>query len=330
METTTCPYCQTALTKIPKRKTKCLQCKCYIYVRTVPIANKKVLCTEAMVRLVDNLWFWQQEDSDIQLGAELKRQGIGSGGLVKLNSQGLQAFFVSAYRYQFENNFSDKLLDVGIKLSLPPQPFKQILSIVWPLLNQAINSALLENNKDLALQINSLQCKILNYEGRNSSHLRREIWKHELSYLKEFSGLTAVNILNSQVIDCPSFQYKNSTTLDIDDEIANPTLPFKDCKNYWLNDKIGYCNCRYIPVRCESENVAPVDGVDGGGLDTMSDGGYRITMTIDSSELLEEIVNDNSVVNRKEKPDRPGAAQVLFIIAIVVLMIIIVIMNIGR
>ncbi len=51
-----CPSCNVALEQKPKRKKKCPGCGNFIYVRTRPIDNKKVLITEAQIDLIEEQW----------------------------------------------------------------------------------------------------------------------------------------------------------------------------------------------------------------------------------------------------------------------------------
>lgn len=51
-----CPYCNVALEEKPARKKKCPNCGNFIYVRTRPIDNKKVLVTCAQIDLMEEQW----------------------------------------------------------------------------------------------------------------------------------------------------------------------------------------------------------------------------------------------------------------------------------
>jgi predicted RNA-binding Zn-ribbon protein involved in translation (DUF1610 family) len=51
-----CPYCNQVLVKRPKRKKKCPHCGNYIFVRTRPADNKKVLVTEEQASIIDIQW----------------------------------------------------------------------------------------------------------------------------------------------------------------------------------------------------------------------------------------------------------------------------------
>jgi hypothetical protein len=51
-----CPHCNNSLTKKPAAKTKCRSCGNYIYVRTRPIDQEKVLVTEAQAEEIEEQW----------------------------------------------------------------------------------------------------------------------------------------------------------------------------------------------------------------------------------------------------------------------------------
>lgn len=52
----TCPYCTTALNKKPDKKTKCLACGNYIFVRTRPTDRERVLVTESQAEQIKAQW----------------------------------------------------------------------------------------------------------------------------------------------------------------------------------------------------------------------------------------------------------------------------------
>lgn len=56
-----CPYCKTALPRMPARKTKCQSCGNFIFVRTRPQDEKKVLLTAAEAEQLEQQWVKQYE-----------------------------------------------------------------------------------------------------------------------------------------------------------------------------------------------------------------------------------------------------------------------------
>ncbi|MDD3978178.1 MAG: hypothetical protein PHI15_08520 [Methanomicrobium sp.] len=51
-----CPYCNTPLDKMPKRKRNCPSCKNEIYVRTRPLDEKKILIREEQIDELERQW----------------------------------------------------------------------------------------------------------------------------------------------------------------------------------------------------------------------------------------------------------------------------------
>lgn len=51
-----CPYCSKPLAKMPAKKKKCPECGNFIFVRTRPSDNEKVLVTEAQTELIKEQW----------------------------------------------------------------------------------------------------------------------------------------------------------------------------------------------------------------------------------------------------------------------------------
>ena len=51
-----CPYCNTELIKKPGRKKKCPQCGNFIYVRTSPKTNEKILVTDSQRDIIEEQW----------------------------------------------------------------------------------------------------------------------------------------------------------------------------------------------------------------------------------------------------------------------------------
>lgn len=54
--TANCPYCGIELKKFPGRKTKCKNCNNYMYVRTRPADNKKILIKEEEKTIIEEEW----------------------------------------------------------------------------------------------------------------------------------------------------------------------------------------------------------------------------------------------------------------------------------
>lgn len=56
VETANCPYCGISLSKFPYRKTRCKNCGNFMYVRTRPIDNKRILVREDNIEELESQW----------------------------------------------------------------------------------------------------------------------------------------------------------------------------------------------------------------------------------------------------------------------------------
>lgn len=71
-----CPYCLIELKKRPLAKTKCKNCKNYIYSRSRPFDEKKVLLTEAEAEMVEIQWATINGTLDYYLDEKRKKRAI--------------------------------------------------------------------------------------------------------------------------------------------------------------------------------------------------------------------------------------------------------------
>ena len=51
-----CPFCEHALKEMPEQSQKCPHCGDYVYVRSRPIDDRKILVTESQIQIVDEQW----------------------------------------------------------------------------------------------------------------------------------------------------------------------------------------------------------------------------------------------------------------------------------
>lgn len=61
----TCPYCDVALKKVPQRKTRCLGCGQYIFVKNTPDNRSKRLMTEAEAAAAEEAWALHHKDQQV-------------------------------------------------------------------------------------------------------------------------------------------------------------------------------------------------------------------------------------------------------------------------
>lgn len=63
VETPNCPYCGISLAKFPYRKTRCKNCGNYMYVRTRPSDNKRILIQEDNIQELEAQWSKKNKNS---------------------------------------------------------------------------------------------------------------------------------------------------------------------------------------------------------------------------------------------------------------------------
>jgi len=69
-----CPNCGVILSKMPGAKTKCKDCGKYLYVRTRPIDNKRILVKEEEIELVEEQWaIFNGEWSEYEKNRKIKQ-----------------------------------------------------------------------------------------------------------------------------------------------------------------------------------------------------------------------------------------------------------------
>ena len=69
-----CPFCNHRLAKKPGRKTKCPNCANFIYVRTRPSDNQKVLVTEEQKEVIEEQWSIVNGTHDLYLAERRARE----------------------------------------------------------------------------------------------------------------------------------------------------------------------------------------------------------------------------------------------------------------
>jgi len=74
----TCPYCNDHLDKKPAQKKQCPHCGKYIYVRTRPQDNTKVLVTDEQVEVIEEQWSIVNGTHDEYLASKQKTEAVRS------------------------------------------------------------------------------------------------------------------------------------------------------------------------------------------------------------------------------------------------------------
>ena len=69
-----CPYCASMLEKRPLRKKKCPNCGNFVYVRSTPTGQKKLLVTEQQASGIDNAWRHYHREKLLESDPEYRRE----------------------------------------------------------------------------------------------------------------------------------------------------------------------------------------------------------------------------------------------------------------
>lgn len=67
VETANCPYCGESLPKFPYRKTRCKNCGNFMYVRTRPSDNKRILAREENIEKLQSQWTKKKQKNNIPI-----------------------------------------------------------------------------------------------------------------------------------------------------------------------------------------------------------------------------------------------------------------------
>ena len=206
-----CPNCKSALLRTPKRKTKCINCGNYIYVKTNPETRLKVLVTEKEAEAIDKEWSKYHSVND-----NLKR--LISFGITKENFMTKKKSLSNSYGIEARDR-----------------------DVTWALLNEAI----IKNDDFKKLShIYFVQASMLYEEGRDFFRILQQCRRSELLSYKKFKYNKKVKILSG--CGCDSCTNLNGKVYTIDEALELMPIPNPSC-NYKPNSSgKGWCRCAYI------------------------------------------------------------------------------------
>lgn len=125
--TANCPYCNAELDKFPVRKTRCRNCRQYMYVRTRPVDRKKILCKETDLQLVEEEWekkrLQYENVQNNELDESYNREKVES--LTIDVSDKLNLIVQNLIKHYDENCKYDEILRISKKDRLP------MLKYIW-------------------------------------------------------------------------------------------------------------------------------------------------------------------------------------------------------
>jgi hypothetical protein len=191
-----CPYCGVILEKIPQRKTKCLSCLNYIYVRTRPSDRQRVLVTEEGAKKIDDEW------TMINVSQRLKEYGISEEEFASIKSELTQ-------RFNQEPFFND---------------------IIWAFLQKKLLIAMKNGDWSEMSRMYFEQAIIRYNESKDFFKLLQESRKCDLNNY-QIQGVKKVQILSSGETSCKKCQILNALQLTIKQALQIMPIPVKDCEN---------------------------------------------------------------------------------------------------
>jgi DNA-directed RNA polymerase subunit RPC12/RpoP len=213
LRTNKCPNCGSQLKKIPGAKTKCPHCKKFMYVRTRPKDNAKVVVTEKQAKEIDKEW------------AETVTQ---QDWLRKLSEYGIT-----------EEYFLEKK-----KTALEKSGYvSRDRDIIWGIFNELLLKNLDDFHK--LKMINYQMAIFLNEEDRDCFPLLREAAKWELLQMKKH-GIEKVEILTGREKSCKACQKLDGKVFSIDDALEKTPIPCKDCTFKLFGKNKNFCRCMYV------------------------------------------------------------------------------------
>lgn len=215
MQKNKCPYCLISLSKIPQKKTKCLNCGKFIFVRTDPATNEKILVTNLQIKEIERRWI--EKSNDEETLSALHRFEV-------TDKQIKEEYLLLINRFKpLKPSFSDVFWSIAAKLN-----------------QECYLNGDLQKSSDIHYE-KALHLIRTNQNPYNSLH-GSAISK--LMHLKK-SGCESVTILGAQD-SCKSCQKYIDKSFKIDEAIKLFPIPCKNCDHKFnANDKYGFCRCSY-------------------------------------------------------------------------------------
>lgn len=209
-----CPYCHKLLEKIPTKKTKCLHCGQFIFVRTNPENKSRVVATETGVKKIDRQW------SEIQF--------------YKKWLENLAQFNVTEKDFQTKKEALTKKFGQEAKTR----------DVIWGIFNNLVASV---NDLQQLKIIYYDMALFLNEEGRDCFHILEQCAELELRMVKQ-NGYSKVQISTSKNVSCKECQKQDGIILTIEEALKKMLLPCKKCSFRFKIDKKSFCRCMYLAV----------------------------------------------------------------------------------
>ncbi len=204
-----CPYCKSALLKVPVRKTKCLDCGKYFFVKSTPDNREKRIMTEA--EALDAEAEWSEYHEHNRFVSALSGFGLTEKDLLKAQKGLFKKKPLREAYHDLLMSITEKHKDYGNRYMAHGQ---------------------------LALEL----CKA----GNDFLNHLKEAAKYELLRLKSM-GVKKVEISTTgEGNGCVQCQEQANIEFNIDEALESMPIPCESCTHADIGD--GFCRCCYIAV----------------------------------------------------------------------------------
>lgn len=200
-----CPYCGYMFESSPKKKTKCLKCKNYAYVRTTQTLFDTPILTK-----------------DDALVSDLFKDVFESRGINR-------------------NVFLNKRKELSKSLGHTTDSIHTIFSLC----DDLIQKGLQQKNYHEVKMIYYSMALFQNRRGVPTYELRKECAKYELLSYKENKFSEYVEIPITQANKCENCKKLEGKVFSIDEALISMPLPCKDCTYTLYDKEHGFCRCFY-------------------------------------------------------------------------------------
>ena len=206
-----CPNCNKKLEKKPGKKAKCPSCGKFIYVRTSPKTQQKILTTESGAKKIDQEW--EKIYSAKRWLGMLKSYGVDEKDLSK---------------YKEKEGGSDR-------------------DAIWSIFNELIERYAKKNDLQNLKMVYYQMALFLNEEGKDFFKIRQQSSIMELKQFQKEGFVKKVKILASDE-SCEACKKLKNKIFTINEALEKLPIPCAECTHIMDNGKRGFCRCLYNSV----------------------------------------------------------------------------------
>jgi len=222
-----CPYCNFELQKIPLRKSKCPECKKFIYVKRRPNEKSKRLVTEEEAEKIESEWnvineINRKDDILLSLKSGLKNS-------------------IEISESEFDKIYQQVENDLRNKWSVDPTEG----DVLWGLAHELLKKAFVKKDFQGAKFLYQNMSYYIYESNKDGYELLKEAHKMELRFYKQLDVCKKIEI--SVCNDaCEECQKNKNLILDIEEAIKSCPLPCKNCTNKTYGQSLPRCRCCYL------------------------------------------------------------------------------------